>query len=71
MIGLYCMTLINPLSAYKTKSKEIDSYYVEMILRVAKRNGYSYELISCVEECIQIRKRPTAKDLLKQYRFLN
>jgi len=42
------MTLINPLAAYKVKTKEIDYYYIEMLLRIAARNGYSANLLACV-----------------------
>lgn len=61
------MTLINPLAAYRAKTKEIDYYYIEMLLRIANRNGFSGELLSCVAECVQLKNRPTAAEILENY----
>lgn len=48
LVCLYAMTLISPLTAYKSKTKEIDYYYIENLLRIASRNGFSGQLLSCV-----------------------
>jgi hypothetical protein len=64
------MTLISPLAAYKAKTKEIDYYYIEMLLRIANRNGFSNQLLSCVGECVQLKNRPTAGEILENYEFL-
>lgn len=61
------MTLISPLAAYRNNNKEIDYYYIEMLLRISIKNGYSNELTRCVEECVKIKNRPTVKELLTKY----
>lgn len=64
------MTLISPLAAYKAKTKEIDFYYIEMLLRIANRNGFSSQLLSCVSLCVQLKNRPTATEILDSFDFL-
>lgn len=61
------MTLINPTTAYKHKSKEIDYYYIEMLLRIATQKEYSEKLLCCVGECVQLKNRPTVAEVLKTY----
>jgi hypothetical protein len=48
MVALYTMTLINPTIAYKPTSRQIDYYYIEMLLRIAVQNGYSATLLKCI-----------------------
>jgi hypothetical protein len=60
LVCLYTMTLISPLAAYKSKTKEIDYYYIEMLLRIAHRNNFSSQLLNCVALCVQLKNRPTA-----------
>lgn len=64
------MTLINPLAAYKLKTHEIDYYYIEMLLRIASQNNFSAELVACVGECVLLKNRPTASEVLENYCFL-
>lgn len=61
------MTLIDPVAAYKPKNKQIDYYYIEMLIRIAAQNGYSQEVIHCVSECVQLKNRPTVEELLTAY----
>lgn len=61
------MTLINPIAAYKLKSKEIDYYYIEMLLRIATQRGYSEQLLACVGECVQLKNRPTVSEVLSSF----
>jgi hypothetical protein len=70
LVCLYAMTLISPLAAYKLKTKEIDYYYIEMLLRIAAQNGYSPQVLACVGECVQLKNRPTAAEILENYTFL-
>lgn len=37
MVGLYVMTLIDPIIAYNLNTKEIDYYYIENLLRLASQ----------------------------------
>jgi hypothetical protein len=67
LVALYAMTLINPVTAYKAKSKEIDYYYIEMLLRIATQKGYSEKLLACVGECVQLKNRPTVSEVLGSY----
>lgn len=61
------MTLISPLAAYKSKTKEIDYYYIEMLLRIAHRNNFSSQLLNCVALCVQLKNRPTAAEILDSF----
>ena len=67
LVALYAMTMINPIIAYTDNSKEIDYYYIENLIRIATQNEYSEYLICCVEECVKLRDRPNAEDLLECY----
>jgi serine/threonine protein kinase len=67
MIALYAMTLIDPVTAYKSNNKQIDYYYIEMLLRIAAQNGYSEYLLRCVAECVQLKNRPTVDEILSSY----
>lgn len=67
MVALYAMTLINPLTAYRSKTKEIEYYYIDMLLRIAHRNQFTIELLTCVRECLQLKNRPTAAEILDSY----
>jgi hypothetical protein len=64
------MTLINPLTAYNNKHREIDYYYIEMLIRIAHKNGYSSQLVDCVAEAVQLKNRPTVTQILEQYKEL-
>jgi hypothetical protein len=37
MVGLYVMTLIDPVIAYNNSTKEVDYYYIENMLRIASQ----------------------------------
>lgn len=48
LVVLYCMTLIDPLGAYSITNHQIDFYYIESMLRIAVRKGYSQDMITVV-----------------------
>jgi len=60
MVGLYAMTQIDPIIAYNNKTKEIDYYYIENMLRIGSQRGYSEYLLCCVEDCVRLKDRPHA-----------
>ena len=54
------MTQIDPIIAYNNKTKEIDYYYIENMLRICSQRGYSEYLLCCVEDCVRLKDRPHA-----------
>ena len=54
------MSLTDPLGAYNYKLYQIDFYYIESLIRIAERTGYSEKLVNAVRECLRLRNRPTA-----------
>lgn len=41
-----------------------------MLIRIASKNSYSAELVECVAECLALKNRPTALEVLEGYSFL-
>ena len=67
LVLLFCMSLTDPLGAYNYTNYQIDFYYIESLIRIAERTGYPEDLISIARECLKLRNRPTAYELLLKY----